>query len=78
MLGVLAAPVQSWHYGHFVPTPQEISVKRLTLKSEHLSELTSDDLANVVGGSYSNLGCWLSLETCLTIAACSLLCDPIG
>lgn len=53
-------------------------MKRLTLKAEHLAELTPDELGHVVGGSYSNLGCWLSLETCLTIVACSALCDPIS
>ena len=54
-------------------------MKRLSLKTEHLADLSPEELGAVAGGAWSGqVGCIVSIAPCLTIAACTALCATIG
>ncbi len=50
--------------------------KSLALKTEHLTELTADELTYAVGGTYTGqLGCILSYDKpCQSVATLNLSC----
>ncbi len=55
-------------------------MRRLTLKTERLNELTTDELQRVAGGAADaytgETRCWLSIDPCVSVftALESLLC----